>query len=495
MENSIVLYSLNGLYFSDFDIFISDSEGLLDFPKIRENLGYTWDEYDGIQISKSKKPRFEPKEIRLKGWVEGKDLDDMNFKFKKILSEFKKSYTQRLVVEAFDQNPLVFDVILQGDVKLSKVFRKGEMVGFFELNMLEPNPIKRTFKLIGNTLQMSTDSEKWIDVNIDGQSVSAKGPSNFNQNLNRRSLSPFPYLGRNLMVENNVELNKRGIYQIDLPKISKYLDLGSVLYTNFDLKSQNPETVKANISGRFLSLTNQFNSNAGYQNFSGNLKVVKDKFDHAFNFLKYSSNLNTGQITTGTNNDYSTGAFPEGTNAVNIDCNGPGSLKINLGDNLETGMVVGEKYTLTFQLFINIDQLGSVYLSTPNGLSTFPVNGSGIAKEWENKVTFTYTEDLKNLGMILTINYLSAISFTTGIYMLVKGTEPAEWAPSISDPEYPSFHSDTNYLTFTGTNYSLKNIFIGKALPGQKWEISPENVHYINIYGDLSNITTNAIEI
>ena len=164
MENSIVLYSLNGLYFSDFDIFISDSEGLLDFPKIRENLGYTWDEYDGIQISKSKKPRFEPKEIRLKGWVEGKDLDDMNFKFKKILSEFKKSYTQRLVVEAFDQNPLVFDVILQGDVKLSKVFRKGEMVGFFELNMLEPNPIKRTFKLIGNTLQMSTDSEKWIDV-------------------------------------------------------------------------------------------------------------------------------------------------------------------------------------------------------------------------------------------------------------------------------------------------------------------------------------------
>lgn len=79
--------------------------------------------------------------------------------------------------------------------------------------------------------------------------------------------------------------------------------------------------------------------------------------------------------------------------------------------------------------------------------------------------------------------------------MLVKGTEPAEWAPSISDPEYPSFHSDTNYLTFTGTNYFLKNIFIGKALPGQKWEIAPENVHYINIYGDLSNITTNAIEI
>ena len=50
---SEVIYSLNGKFFKDFGVYISDSKGLLDKPKPKSRKTYDWAEQHGRQIDLS----------------------------------------------------------------------------------------------------------------------------------------------------------------------------------------------------------------------------------------------------------------------------------------------------------------------------------------------------------------------------------------------------------------------------------------------------------
>lgn len=152
-----VRYSVNGNYFKDFGTYISSSEGLFDALKRKPVNTYDWAEYHGSSPDLSN-PRFEQREITLKGFVTGSNWEVMKSNFDAIVSEFQKAGTQRLLIEPFGLKPLPYEVCMIDEVRLQKEFRNGRMVGTFTLKLIEPNPIKKVLSFTATLLNLSYSS-------------------------------------------------------------------------------------------------------------------------------------------------------------------------------------------------------------------------------------------------------------------------------------------------------------------------------------------------
>lgn len=139
-----VRYSVNSKYFKDFGVFISGSDGLGDSLKRKPVNTYDWAEYHGSSPDLSN-PKFEQREITLKGFVVGNNWDIMMANFNTIIGEFQKAGTQRLLIEPFSMKPRPYEVCMIDEVRLLKEFKKGKMVGTFALKLIEPNPIKKVY--------------------------------------------------------------------------------------------------------------------------------------------------------------------------------------------------------------------------------------------------------------------------------------------------------------------------------------------------------------
>lgn len=152
-----VRYSVNGKYFKDFGTYISSSEGLFDALKRKPVNTYDWAEYHGSSPDLAN-PRFEQREITLKGFVTGSNWEVMKSNFDAIVSEFQKAGTQRLLIEPFGLKPLPYEVCMIDEVRLQKEFKNGKMVGLFTLKLIEPNPIKKVLSFTGTALNLSYNS-------------------------------------------------------------------------------------------------------------------------------------------------------------------------------------------------------------------------------------------------------------------------------------------------------------------------------------------------
>ena len=152
-----VIYSVNEKRFKDFGVYISESEGLFDALKRKSANTYDWAEYHGTSVDLSN-PRFESREISIKGYVTGSDWLDMKSNFDEIIREFQKPGTQRLLIEPLGMKPLPFEVYMQDNVKLDKTFRDGKMFGLFTLKLIEPNPVKKVLFFSGTSFNLAYDS-------------------------------------------------------------------------------------------------------------------------------------------------------------------------------------------------------------------------------------------------------------------------------------------------------------------------------------------------
>ena len=153
-----VRYSINGKYFKDYGVYISSSDGLFDALKRKKVNTYDWAEYHGSSPDLSA-PKFEQREISLKGFVVGDNWVSMKFRFDTIISELQKAGTQRLLIEPFGMKPLPYEVYMEDSSPLEKTFKDGEMVGVFSLKLIEPNPVKKVLRVNGSMLHLSYNSE------------------------------------------------------------------------------------------------------------------------------------------------------------------------------------------------------------------------------------------------------------------------------------------------------------------------------------------------
>ena len=191
-------YSVNGKYFKDFKVIVSDSFGLFDGLKRKKINTYDWAEYNGISPDLSN-PRFEPREIILDCFVLGENWVEMKSNFDSIINEFQKSGTQRLLVEPFNKKPMPFEVFMDDSVELDKKFKEGEMVGVFRLKLIEPNPIKKVLYFMGSTLSLSYTSPNETEIFYGNglKDVVKTNASISGKTLANRVVSDYNFTGRN----------------------------------------------------------------------------------------------------------------------------------------------------------------------------------------------------------------------------------------------------------------------------------------------------------
>ena len=270
-----VIYSINGKYFKDRKVYVSDSEGLFDALKRKKINTYDWAEYHGQSVDLSN-PKYEAREITLKCFVVGDNWVDMKENHDAIVSEFQKSGTQRLLIEPFGMKPLPYEVYMEDSSPLNKTFKDGQMVGVFTIKLIEPNPIKKVLYLTENTLNLSYNSSKETEIFfVNGEKTTAKGNVSLSgKTLANRVLSGYAFGGRNLILNSTnddtillygVTATYENIVDNQLPS-KQYFKFTNVVrtvgnYVFYIPTSNNPNKFIQSLDGKKINISFYIRSN------------------------------------------------------------------------------------------------------------------------------------------------------------------------------------------------------------------------------------------
>jgi hypothetical protein len=142
--NSIaqLAYYLDGVNFKDWDIYVSESDGILDRPKLKTPLKMDWDDYHGEIIDLTRK-RIEARDITLKCWMKASGKMEFITKLNNFMDMFQSNGTQRLLIDIHPTKPLIYQIYNQDGISISKRWNDSLMVGTFTLKLREPDPVKR----------------------------------------------------------------------------------------------------------------------------------------------------------------------------------------------------------------------------------------------------------------------------------------------------------------------------------------------------------------
>lgn len=153
-------YSIDGTDFKNWNIYVSESNGLLDRPKLKKPLSVDWDDYHGEIIDLQNK-RIEAREITLNCFMHATGKINFVTKLNEFLEVFQKNGTQRLMVDIHPTKPLVYEVYNENGIAISKHWNNDIMVGTFTLKLKEPDPVKRVVRH-----QRISDTTKTLSITL-----------------------------------------------------------------------------------------------------------------------------------------------------------------------------------------------------------------------------------------------------------------------------------------------------------------------------------------
>jgi hypothetical protein len=135
-------YSIDGTDFKAWDIYVSESNGLLDRPKMKAPVSVDWPDYHGEIVDLENKI-LQPREITLNCFMKANGKVDFVTKLNDFLDVFSRPNTQRLMVDIHPTKPLLYEVYNENGVAINKRWNDDLMVGTFTLKLKEPDPVKR----------------------------------------------------------------------------------------------------------------------------------------------------------------------------------------------------------------------------------------------------------------------------------------------------------------------------------------------------------------
>lgn len=140
-----LIYSIDGTDFKAWDIYVSESSGLLDRPKMKTPVSVDWPDYHGEIVDLENKI-LQPREITLNCFMKANGKVDFVTKLNDFLNVFSRPNTQRLMVDIHPTKPLLYEVYNESGVAVNKRWNDDLMVGTFTLKLKEPDPVKRIVK-------------------------------------------------------------------------------------------------------------------------------------------------------------------------------------------------------------------------------------------------------------------------------------------------------------------------------------------------------------
>ena len=156
MENKII-YTIDGIDISTLGVYVSSSDGVISKPNLKKPLSVSWADYHGESVDLQHK-YYEPRTITLNCFIYAAN----KMKFMQQVMEFEKLFdttgTQRLMIGVQGCNPLVYEVYCNDGIAMQKTWKSNDMVGTFQLKLIEPEPVKRVmvYKVNDVTLDKCT---------------------------------------------------------------------------------------------------------------------------------------------------------------------------------------------------------------------------------------------------------------------------------------------------------------------------------------------------
>lgn len=141
-----IAYYIGGYdLYTTFGITISGSKGVIDLPKLKDPLNYSWPDAHGIAIDLGS-PVFEYKDITLECVMRATN----RLSFVETLNTFMKmllaANTRRLQINIDSAKPLVYEVYCPDGAAINKRWNPAKQYGFFTLKLREPEPVKRVVR-------------------------------------------------------------------------------------------------------------------------------------------------------------------------------------------------------------------------------------------------------------------------------------------------------------------------------------------------------------
>jgi len=140
-----IVYKLDGVDIATYGVHISASDGLLSKPNFKKPTAHSWPEYHGEVVDLGKRV-YDPRVIQLDCFIVADSKELFLTKCNTFLSVFDKSSTLRLSVAVDPTKPLLYEVYLDGEMDIKKVWNDGQMTGQFTIKLREPEPVKRVIK-------------------------------------------------------------------------------------------------------------------------------------------------------------------------------------------------------------------------------------------------------------------------------------------------------------------------------------------------------------
>lgn len=160
------MYSLDGIDFKEYGIYVSGSDGIVDRPKMRYPDSVTWDEYPGESIYRGK-VYCDVREITLSCFIKAESKMDFMQKITSFEQLFDKPGTHRLVIDVHPDKPLVYEVYCKDSLQITKEWTDDIMTGTFNLKLIEPEPVKRVLRYNAaaqKNVAIKLSSEKCVNI-------------------------------------------------------------------------------------------------------------------------------------------------------------------------------------------------------------------------------------------------------------------------------------------------------------------------------------------
>ncbi len=141
-------YLIDGIDIKEtFGVCVSDSDGVVDRPKLKPPTSVSWDDYHGEAVDLQHK-FYDPREITLSCFIRANSKNEFIAQVSAFQQLFDKAGTQRLLIDVHPIKPLVYEVYCKDAIDVSKTWNNKLMVGTFKVKLVEPEPVKRVLKHI-----------------------------------------------------------------------------------------------------------------------------------------------------------------------------------------------------------------------------------------------------------------------------------------------------------------------------------------------------------
>ena len=132
-------YSIDGVNFKDYGVYVSSSSGLLGSLRVKAPLTVSWEDENGYSIDSEATPLWEARVIVLRCFMTASSSQEATARIREFAGLFYKAGLRTLEVSVGEKS-LAYEVLLAEFSDVYSVFKQGDVVATFTLKLEEPSP-------------------------------------------------------------------------------------------------------------------------------------------------------------------------------------------------------------------------------------------------------------------------------------------------------------------------------------------------------------------